>query len=340
MVTSFSDKIMKTAFLTESHFQGKVPLNHPNMRTEMAWQATLQSDHFNLFQYDHVKDYDVVFIIFPKALVKLNMVGIEMEYTNSQRDIDNIKIYSLPVVETLKKYNKKVCYIQEGPTNVFNDYDLLTQFNFYNQLSECDIILAHNEYDTHFYKGLFPQSKVAVIPSLMFPIDIFPIKEDKAIINGNFAAWYNGFQSYIVASEFGCPIFAPSSHCKRKGEEQVPNLKHIPWIMWNDWMKELSTFKYSVSMMPTVAAGTWSMNCGYFEIPCIGNEKVDTQRLLFPELSVDTGDVHQARFLAMQLKTDKDFYEHCGHYAKKKLIESFHLNLGKWLQHMKGVLNE
>ena len=77
---------MKNAFLSESHFQGKVPLNHPNMRTEMAWQAALQSDHFKIHQYEQVKGYDVVFIIFPKATVKLNTVGLEMTTPGEARD--------------------------------------------------------------------------------------------------------------------------------------------------------------------------------------------------------------------------------------------------------------
>lgn len=333
---------MKTAFLTEMGFSGKVPIDHRNMRTEFAWMATLESDHFNLFQYEEVKNYDVVFIIFPKALVKVNMIGIEMTYPPLQRDFDNIKIYSLPVVETLKKNNKKVCYIQEGPSYVFNDYDMVTQFNFYNQLAGCDIIFAHNTYDTHFYKGLFPQTKIVVIPSLViadrFHIPDIIKTENKAMIGGNFCHWYGGFQSYIVATEFQCPIFVPSSHCKRTGEEQVPNLTHLPWVMWEQWMQQLSTFKYAVNLMPTVAAGTFSLNCACFGIPCIGNEKVDTQAILFPELSVDVNDIHAARHLAIQLREDREFYEHIGHYAKTAAYNTGYANPEKWMDHMKHAL--
>jgi hypothetical protein len=98
--------------------------------------------------------------------------------------------------------------------------------------------------------------------------------------------------------------------------------------MWTDWMKQLSEFKYAVHLMPTIAAGTFSLNCAYFGIPCIGNEKVDTQRLCHPELSVDVNDVEQAVYLAKRLKKDELFYEHCSKTAKenyKKLynIEKF-----------------
>lgn len=328
---------MKTAFLTEMNFSGKIPSDHNNMRTEFAWMNALQSDHLNIHQYESVKGYDNVFIIFPKATVKLNTVGVEMTSPGIDKDIT---IYSKPIIEILKKNNGKVCSVQEGPSWFFNEYDLPTQFNFYNLLSECDVIFAHNMSDIHFYKGLFPQSKVSIIPSLMVDPNIIPVKEDKAIIGGNFARWYGGFQSYVVATEFHCPIFVPASHCKRNGEEQVPGLTHLPWVMWNDWMKQLSTFKYAVNMMPTVAAGTFSMNCAYFGIPCIGNERLDTQEYLFPGLSVDINDVHMARHLATQLIEDKKFYDSISAYAHQALKKSWHLNKEKWLAHIEGALSE
>lgn len=332
---------MKSAFLTEMGFVGKIPKNHPNMRTEFAWMSALNADHYNIHQYEMVKGYDAVFIIFPKAIVKLNAVGSELEYNGPDKDIS---IYTKPIVETLKKNNAKICNVQEGPSWFFNEYDMVTQFNFYNQLSECDVLFAHNEYDVHFYKGLFPQTKVGVIPTKMVAHkEICPeygIPENKAIIGGNFCHWYGGFQSYITATEFGCPIFVPASHCKRKGEEQVPGLTHLPWIMWNDWMKQLSTFKYAVNLMPTIAAGTFSMNCAYFGIPCIGNKDVDTQNIMFPELSIDVNDVHQARFLAIQLREDKAFYEHVSYYAKGKLRDGYYFNTEKWIQHMTKIIYE
>jgi hypothetical protein len=56
----------KVAFLTEMGFTGKVPVTHPNMRTEFAWMYGSNADHFNIYSTSEVKDYDKVFIIFPK----------------------------------------------------------------------------------------------------------------------------------------------------------------------------------------------------------------------------------------------------------------------------------
>lgn len=331
---------MKTAFLTEMNFVGTVLRTHRNMRTEFAWMCALKSEHYYIYNFNDVKDYDVVFIIFPKSVVKLNAVGSELHYNGPDKDI---AIYSKPVIETLKQNNKKVCVVQEGPSWFFNDYDMVTQFNFYNQLSEADVIFAHNIYDMNFYKGLFPQTKIANIPSLMIIDPSTCITswttESKSIIGGNFCRWYGGFQSYMVATEFQCPIYVPSSHCKRPGEESVPELNHLDWINWAAWMKQLSSFKYAVNLMPTVAAGTFSMNCAYFGIPCIGNENVDTQNTLFPSLSVDVNDVFKARSLALKLKTDLNFYNDCSTYAKRKIKESYHFDENKWLTHINNIIS-
>ena len=66
---------MKIAFLTEMGFIGKVPPNHPNMRTEFAWMCALDADHYNIHNIYDVIDYDVVFVIFPKGMVFLNAAG-------------------------------------------------------------------------------------------------------------------------------------------------------------------------------------------------------------------------------------------------------------------------
>ena len=85
--------------------------------------------------------------------------------------------------------------------------------------------------------------------------------------------------------------------------------------------------------MPTIAAGTFSLNCAYFGIPCIGNEKVDTQRICHPELSVDVDDIEKASKLALKLKYDMDFYDECSRIAKFNY--SYNYNINKW----KTVIN-
>jgi hypothetical protein len=317
---------VKIAFLTEMNFEGKIPLNHPNMRTEFAWMYALDAIHYNINNYKNIKEFDLVFIIFPKGLLFLSAEGTKLK--NDINPVSNL--LSSDFIQVLKKQNKKVYYIQEGPHWWFNDYELIDQINFYNMLANCDGIFAHNESDKKYYEGLFSGKDIRIIPSLMIEHsikNIIPKPEDKVIIGGNFARWYGGFESYIVAQEFNIPIWGQTSHAKRDNEEQLIN--HLPRVFWTEWISQLSTFKYAVHLMPTVAAGTFSLNCAYLGIPCIGNIDVDTQKLCHPDLSVDVSDIDKAKKLAKRLASDKEFYILCSNKAKENYRKYYDIKIWK-----------
>jgi hypothetical protein len=329
----------KIAFLTEMGFIGKVPATHQNMRTEFAWMHALNADHFNIHMLDrdiHLTGYDHVFVIFPKGTTFLNSTAVQL--------IDGINTVSellkQNIVQKIKdKGNTKVHYIQEGPHWFQNDYNVPDQIYFYNFLASCDSIFTHNESDVLYYKGLFPTKPIQPIGTLMIDTlikDIVPTKEDKAIIGGNFARWYGGFESYMIADNFNVPIWAQTSHAMREDEGMNGALNHLPRLMWDKWMRELSTFKYAVHMMPTVAAGTFALNCAYFGIPCIGNVDVDTQTLCHPLLSVEVNDLDTARKLAIQLRDDKEFYDYCSNEAKANYNDFY--SLDSWTERIKQYL--
>ena len=89
-------------------------------------------------------------------------------------------------------------------------------------------------------------------------------------------------------------------------------------------------------MMPTVAAGTFALNCAYFGIPCIGNEDVDTQSICHPNLSFNVSDIHTARMMANVLKGDLEFYDKCSKVAK----EAYHTfySVDVWKNRIKNYL--
>lgn len=326
---------MTIAFLTEMGFSGKIPADHPNMRTEFAWIFALDAVHFNVYHYPIVKGFDFVFIIFPKGTVSLNAVGSDLLPGSQNTDS---KLFESDITDALKRNNGKVCFIQEGPHWFFNDYTLPDQFNYYNQLQNCDILFTHNESDKSWYRGLFPGKRVETIPSLLINTlikDITPVPENKVIIGGNFSRWYGGFQSYMVADEFEAEKWIQTSHSSRPGENQIPDLKVLPRLIWVDWMKALSTFKYAINLMPTAAAGTFSLNCSYFGIPCIGNEKLDTQRMCYPSLSVDVENVEAARLAVKNLKLN---YHNHSKVAKDNYLQFF--SLDKWKDSMFNIMKD
>ena len=326
---------MKVAFLTEMGFEGNIPSNHPNMRTEFAWMYALNATHFNIHSFSNLKGYDHIFIIFPKGKTFLSADGSKILDGENPVSV----LLRQDIVGQLKKNNGNVHYIQEGPHWFYTEYEVKDQIYFYNFLVNCDSIFTHNLTDVPYYKGLFPNKEVRPIFTLMIEElikDIVPTKENKAIVGGNFARWYGGFESYIIADTFDCEIWAQTSHVTRDEEGLVDGIKHFPRLWWNEWMQNLSTFKYAVHMMPTVAAGTFSLNCAYFGIPCIGNILVDTQVLCHPNLSVDVYDIQNARNLAKLLKDNQTYYDMCSEKAKDEYHT--HYSVDVWKNRMKNYL--
>jgi hypothetical protein len=303
---------MEIAFFTEGNWQGKVPRDHPNMRTEMAWMCALDATHYpidSMHMISYETKFDLGIVIIPK--------------NNPEFDVSQ-----------LKQFCTQVASMQEGPHWYFQDYELDKQIWFYNTLMEMDFLYVHNELDKKYFEGL--TGKVCkVMPSLMIDdtidhCNLIHVNDRKNVmIGGNFCHWYGGFDSYMVAQEFGTEIHVPSMGRRIDGEDQMDNLYHLPYMNWKDWISTLSGYKYGVHLMRTQAAGTFALNCSYLNIPCIGYEGLDTQMILHPALTVPIGDIAAARKLAEKLRNDDEFYLYCTkvtgmlykeHYTEDKFL--------------------
>ena len=291
---------MKIAFFTEGGYQGKIPRNHPNMRTELAWMCTLNADHWNINQQPN-QQYDLGIVIIPKKNPIINF-------------------------DKIRKYCTKVAVMQEGPNWYWQDYPLNQQIWYFNTIQEADFMFVHNKLDKKYYEGLTGK-ECKILPSLMIEDSIknLPqVERENVIIGGNFCSWYGGFDSYIVAQEADCPIYIPSMGRKIEGEEEMDNLNHLPYMNWVEWIKTLNKFKYGIHMMRTHAAGTFALNCAYLGIPCIGYEGLDTQEKCHPNLTVKLGDLVDAKKKIIELKNNKDWYRECSKVAKFNYKQYYH----------------
>lgn len=297
---------MEVAFFTEMGFNGKVPRTHKNMRTEFAWMVALNADHYNINQVPQ-KTYDLGIVIIPKKDPEFNL-------------------------DKLRQYCKKVAVMQEGPHWYFQDYPLTKQIEYFNTISSSDIMFVHNEADKKYYYGLTEHKDIRVLRSLMIEDAVGKLEEVKRegiIIGGNFVSWYGGFDSYIVASSQYEKVHAPSMGRKQEEEEQMLSL--LPYMNWKDWMHKLNEFKMGVHLMRTHAAGTFALNCAYLGIPCIGYKGLDTQEICHPELTVEIGDLLEAKRLVRKLNEDNIFYMTCRDTARenyKLYFEEQKFNIG------------
>ena len=319
---------MNICFISENGHNGKLPRNFPNCRTEFAFQIALNADHLNIkglltgnVPYPSKIIYDLAIIILPK---KLELYDITLLYS------------------TISSFSSKIAIMQEGPHWYYQDYNYSNQINYFNFLKSVDFILCHNKSDISYFEGMFNKPTFN-LQSLMITDTIVPTTETKInsgypIIGGSFTSWYSGIDSYMVARNFEKPIYIPSMGRKIENEEQFPDLHHLPYMMWKDWMNTLSQFNVGIHLMRTHAAGTFSLNCAYYGIPCIGYKGLDTQETLFPDLSINIGDIKEANKLALQLKNDSEFYN----MISKKSIQLYYKHYCEkiWLEKWNNIVKQ
>jgi hypothetical protein len=135
------------------------------------------------------------------------------------------------------------------------------------------------------------------------------LKEEKTIISGPLTREYNGLQQIMVAKRFDVPIYIPPM-----GQERMPkdswtsarslDVNYLDYTDWVTWMKNLSSYKYAVNLPGVTAAASFSLNCAWWGIPCIG-------------------DIETAIKLADTLKEDEQYYKHISNKAKEAVRKEF-----------------
>ena len=311
------------AFISELPFTGKVPRNHPHMRTEFAQFCALQADHYCFYDYNLNKTYDHIILLISKT-DKLR----DYLYNNKPN-----------LISDLREFGHKIWFMQESTSQIYQTKELHHQIWHYNLLQDVDAILTENVTDFKYFRGLVGDEKqIETIPTLIIEDSFQQLlntpKEEKVMIGGNFNAWYAGFDSYITALQFESPMSVPKM---RSVDNENQLVEVLPHVSFTEWMKILSTYKYAVHLMSNITAGTFALNCAFLGIPCISYTESDPQRLCQPQLSVDKFDLEKAVKLAKQLKTDSSFYKHCSGEARNNYKKYFSEEI--FLQHMNKILS-
>ena len=301
---------MKIGFFSEAGYQGGVPRNHPNMRTDVAWVCALGAEHVPLPLVREVKKdtFDVGIVIIPK---------------------NKMVVQQFNMMEELKRVCKKVCIMQESTYSYWQDDEISTQVWYYNCLLQADLIFCHNDVDLKYYRGL-TQKRCELLQSVMITDnldgnDSVPScgggNKDGVIIGGNFVSAYRGFDSYIVGKQVGLPIYAPTTG-RMKPEERQLDITHLDWMQWYQWIHVLSKFYIGVQL-GTPSAGTFNLNLSFHGIPCIGYDQVNPQKDLHPQTTIEEGDLNKGIELAIRLKEDVAFYEQCSRETRRLFEQKY-----------------
>tara|TARA_R110001592_G_C13158756_1_gene748727 strand:- start:1363 stop:2328 length:966 start_codon:yes stop_codon:yes gene_type:complete len=318
---------MKHYFCTELGFTGKLPHSATNLRALETWIKVLDATHLNI--YETLKSSSthegICWLVIPKWF----------------HDKADHPLAVHDVVGNLKTKFEKVYCIQEGETTWWSSKSVQTQVWIYNQFSQSDRIYTQNSYDQKYLKGLFPDKHIPIIRPIMDPEMLGTIKRsevsnEKAIIAGPLTNEYLGFNSNLLFQMCGISVDIPpmgESRMPKDSKDMAESIgaSYLPYRMWKEWMEHLSQYKYGMFMVNAIGAATFPLNCGYFGIPCIGDNRADTQRLIFPELSVDYLDYEEALKLIKLLQADEIFYNDTSQRAIERFKLHFNVNTFKQL---------
>jgi len=310
---------MKIGFFTEGQYNGMVPRENTNMRTELAWQTALRSSHVPINNLHLVPNdsFDLGIVIIPKSKVGLT------EY---------------PLVAEMKRTCKKIGAMQEGTCTYWQDNEIADQIWYFNTLTEMDVIFCHNHSDQLYYEGLTGVRSELLHTLMITDYVNLPPKDRKGVmIGGNMVQVYGGFDSYQVALELDTEVHALTTG-RMKPEEDMLDITHHPWMRWSEWIELLGQFKYGIQM-GTPSAGTFNLNCAYHGIPCIGYDNVNTQIKLHPYTTVKPGDIAHAKEIARRLKDDESFYNTCSNTSVLLYVEYYSEEafLEQWDKSIEGL---
>ena len=294
---------MKVAFFTEGGYTGKVPRQHPNMRTDLAWICALDAEHIPIPYIQSVPDnsFDLGVLIIPK---------------------NKDHLLNFPLIENMRRTCKKITTMQESTYWYWQGGSIQAQLWYHNILQNMDFIFCHNDHDLKYYRGI-TDVRCELLPTLMITDNIREYQGERkgVMVGGNWVTAYRGFDSYLIGKILDDKISAITTG-RMKPEEKMLDINHIPWMNWVDFIYELSKHKYGVQL-GTAAAGTFNLNCAYLGIPCIGYDNVNTQKYLHPNLSVPDGDIEAARKLATKLASNQEFYNECSSIARQNFAELY-----------------
>ena len=219
--------------------------------------------------------------------------------------------------------------MQEGPSWYWQEYPTQIQIEYFNIVQEVDAVFCHNECDKRYYEEL-TKKPVYIMPTFINLTFINNLpkaskQDDIIMIGGNAGNWYNGVSSLLAVKD--CEkiktVCFPTMGRKLENEEILmsviskKDIRYLPYIGWDKFTSTLSQFKYAIHLMPTPAAGSFHLQCAAVDVPCIGNKAVDTQRICFPDLSIDPYDIKKAKELIEKLTNNKDFYNKVVATARK-----------------------
>lgn len=322
---------MNILYISDINHVGKfTPDFSFGFRPFMSWVPALDATHCS---YYRLNELDV------NSQFDLAIVGC---LNNTLLQDVNLKEL---ILNKLRTISKKIAFQQESNHRSFiqdaglNRKYAFTLIDYFNFISECDIILAHNDIDVEYFNNLF-NKPCYVHPQLLIPIDLKQQadfnKPDSFILSSFTLDKDKGgsLDGYLLVKEFNLPI-----NVFENSKVDLPLLNCIPYdpnyVTYNE---KLSKFKIGVNVPHLPIGGSFPLQCAMMKVPCVGWSNGDPQRICFPELSSEYPNFNKLRTTIKKLLNDKNYYIEMAENGYKNFINNFTFDL--YIEKMVRIFNE
>ena len=237
-------------FMTEMQLVGKLPKDFPNLRTLESWLIGLDAHHVPLESLHSLKEGEVDFFKYSSVVVVIPK---------------NKPEYLIPIAKMLPANNLVI--LQEGPCDFFQDLDSISSLIYESILSQCRLVLCHNESDVKYFKQYNNNCKRIKTCTDVLTHRAPRPKLKRVLIGGTNCSWYNGQTSYSIAKIFQDDGYglAMMKMGRFKDKEELlcdhREIKIIDYEQWSEFILNLSQYSFAVHLMPTKAAGSFYLNC-------------------------------------------------------------------------------
>lgn len=248
----------------------------------------------------------------------------------------NTETYEL-VKNIKKKYpSKKIFGVIEGSLHSYdNDHETDIRFKLVETYKEADILGALIADSISYLEAI--TNKPVYWLGVPFPLEwsqqhiINPAKKEPIVEIQNTFSYpkKGGFTSFFVLKgiEEKLPQVKGRFLSCQKGLDRAA-AKHYkmrfqisPYMDWTKYFRHHSQSYIGLNLDYRWTWNRYSIDCAAAGIPCISTKNATTQRMLYPELCVDSFDAKKAIELAVKLFEDTGFYNKCRSFAMEKIKE-------------------
>ena len=151
-----------------------------------------------------------------------------------------------------------------------------------------------------------------------------------------------GFSSVIVAqkivAQYGYRINATMTHRHRQD-----SLYYSPFLEcfyyaqyhempWMEWLNTIRSSKLALTLKTYPAAGSFQLACACLGIPCVGIRDEYAQKVLFPQLCIDSPFDLENAYSKLSDTIQQDRFNEYIKYADSKLPEFNFVNMRRRLE--------